>query len=143
MNEVIEDLKKRISDLLATHAEHLKTTTDNMQDNLTSTLSDKQGNYVQKVEDFEHKTKLLIDNLIEITGNLNNVSEFLSKRGSAFKALFTGQHKYWKGQYEMVKERVAKLGSEIKQQFGSETKDYIARTNSMTNDLNSNIQHTI
>ncbi|MBD3187653.1 hypothetical protein GF325_12535, partial [Candidatus Bathyarchaeota archaeon] len=143
MDEVIQDLKKRISELLATHVEHVKTTTDKMHDDLTQTLSDKQQNYVGKVQEFEQKTKLLIDNLIDITGKLNDVSQFLSKRGSAFKALFVGQHKYWKEIYESVKERVTKLGEEIKGQFTSETKEYITKTNDMTTDMNSNIRNIL
>ncbi|MHA1679880.1 MAG: hypothetical protein ACTSUE_02660 [Promethearchaeota archaeon] len=143
MNEVIEDLKARITKLLGTHVDHLKSTTDKMQGDLTSTLSSKQEKYVDKVKDFEQKTKLLIDNLVEITENLNNLSGFLAKRGSAFKALFVGQHKYWREVYQKVKVRVTRLGEEIKSQFGSETKDYIDATNSMTVDLNGSIQNIL
>lgn len=139
MNEVIEDLKKRISDLLAKHVTHLATTTGKMRDDVTSTLSNKQGTYVAKVEEFEDKTKLLIDNLVEITGQLGDVSKFLASRGSAFKALFTGQHTHWKGVHEMVKQRVTLLGADIKTQFDTETKQYIDATNKMTADLNSSV----
>nr|MDO8114617.1 helix-turn-helix domain-containing protein [Candidatus Sigynarchaeota archaeon] len=140
MNDVVEDLKKRITDILNKHVGHVKATTDNMGKDVTSTLSDKQANYVKKVEDFEYKTKLLIDNLVDISSQLADVSKFLGSRGSAFKALFTGQHTHWKEVYEAVKERVAKLGVEIKGQFDSETKDYIDATNGMTNNLNENVK---
>ncbi|MHA1714599.1 MAG: helix-turn-helix domain-containing protein [Promethearchaeota archaeon] len=140
MNEVIEDLKKRITDLLNKHVEHLKSTTNKMQDELTTTLSEKQSKYVNSVSSFGNKTKLLIDNLVEITNSLSDVSKFLSSRASAFKALFISQHKHWKDVYETVKTRVSKLGSEIKEQFDSETAEYIQKTNSMTEDMNSSIK---
>jgi sugar-specific transcriptional regulator TrmB len=140
MNAVVEDLKDRISKILATHAGHVEDTSGKMGDQVTSTLSDKQANYVKKVEDFEYKTKLLIDNLVDIVTKLSSVSEFLSKRGSAFKALIGGQHKHWLEIYTEVKERVTTLGADIKTQFDSETKDYIGETNSMTTALNDNVK---
>jgi hypothetical protein len=139
MNAVVEDLKKRISDILAKHNAHLLNTTGAMGKTVTSTLDTKQDNYVKKVEDFEYKTKLLIDNLVDISGQLESVSKFLGSRGSAFKALFVGQHKHWAEVYTAVKERVAALGGDIKTQFDSETKDYIGETNAMTKDLDTSV----
>ncbi len=139
MNAVVEDLKKRISDILAKHNTHLLNTTDAMGKSVTGTLDTKQANYVKKVEEFEFKTKLLIDNLVDISGQLQDVSKFLGSRGSAFKALFVSQHKHWAKVYADVKERVAALGVEIKENFDSETKDYIGETNAMTKDLDTSV----
>ncbi len=139
MNEVVEDLKKRITDILNKHNAHLLNTTGAMGKQVTGTLDTKQDNYVKKVEDFEYKTKLLIDNLVDISGQLQDVSKFLGSRGSAFKALFVSQHKHWAGVYSAVKDRVAALGGEIKTQFDSETKDYIGETNAMTKDLDTSV----
>ncbi|MHA1792456.1 MAG: helix-turn-helix domain-containing protein [Promethearchaeota archaeon] len=143
MNDAVETLKAKISKLLGDHIDHLKATTDKMQDDLTSMLSTKQETYVSRVRDFEDKTKLLIDNLIEITNNLSSVSEKLASRKSAWIALFTGKHNEWKEIYENVKERVMKLGSDIKNQFDKETNQYIEETNNMTVEMNDNIRNIL
>ena len=143
MNEVIEDLKKRISKILADHVDHLKTTTGTMSKDVTTTLSNKQDNYVKNVQEFEYKTKLLIDNLVDICTQLGDVSKFLASRGSAFKALFSGQHNHWKEVFDAVKERIMKLGDSIKGSFETETNGYIDKTNDMTKDLNANVMSVL
>lgn len=130
MNDVVEDLKNRISNILATHCDHVKNTSETMQEN-----------HIKEVQDFEHKTKLLIDNLDDISTQLGDVSKFLGSRGSAFKALFIGQHNHWKEVYASVKERIITLGAEIKDQFDKETTEYVDTIRNTLNSENAQLKN--
>ncbi|MBN2156113.1 MAG: hypothetical protein JW776_08720 [Candidatus Lokiarchaeota archaeon] len=113
MYDVIDELKRTITKLLYEQADHIKSTTDNLQSLLT-----------QNVSGFEENTLMLIDNLADISSKLSGLSDDLSKRGSAFKALFIGKHNEWKALNKEVRERVGKLSTTVKEGFTASTSEY-------------------
>ena len=69
--------------------------------------------------DLNGRMHLLLDNLVELTNQLQNVSTFLSSRGSAFKALLFGEHAHWKAVHEAIVQRLDLVPS-IKAQLDAE-----------------------
>jgi len=69
----------------------------------------------------EMKARLhvLLDNLVDLSMQLQGLSTFLSSRGSAFKALFIGEHAHWKAVHEAIVERLSIVES-IKAQLDEE-----------------------
>ncbi|TFG19948.1 MAG: hypothetical protein EU530_04625 [Promethearchaeota archaeon] len=129
MYDVIEELKRTITKLLYEQADHIKSTTDGLQNLL-----------IQNVSGFEENTLMLIDNLADISSKLSGLSHDLAKRGSAFKALFIGKHKEWKALNEEVKERVGKLSTSVKEGFTASTGEYTEKNQSILTEENNKLK---
>ncbi|MHA1109748.1 MAG: hypothetical protein ACTSRE_01505 [Promethearchaeota archaeon] len=129
INDLLEELKRTITKLLYEQADHIKSTTDGLQNLLK-----------QNVSGFEENTLMLIDNLADISSKLSGLSHDLAKRGSAFKALFIGKHKEWKALNEEVKERVGKLSTSVKEGFTASTGEYTEKNQSILTEENSKLK---
>ncbi|MBD3351541.1 MAG: hypothetical protein GF364_08645 [Candidatus Lokiarchaeota archaeon] len=143
MHNVVEDLKRRITKLLLEHTDHLKSTTNKMQDRLKSTVDTRQDELEGQVKSFEENTIVLIDNLQQISGNLGDLGEVLASRGSAFKALFLKRHKEWVALSQDIQERVTKLSGDMKDDFTASTQQYIQNTEKTKDNLKGEIESVL
>lgn len=139
MKAVLEELKKTISKLLLTHSDHVNTTTTKLKNQLNQRVEDRQNKLINQVQTFESNTVILIDNLKDINDKLTELGKILSSRGSAWKALFLGRHKYWMEVYEEIKERVSKISGSMKDDFKATTANYITETGATKTDLQKEI----
>ena len=128
MNDVVEELKRTITKLLYEHIDHVLSTTKKIETRLNDRFEERQGELIGSVKSFESNTVVLIDNLIDISSKVGDLSKVLKSRGSAFKALFAGKHKKWVELNKDVKERIGKISSSTKSDFVGSTSDYIANT---------------
>ncbi|MHA1728573.1 MAG: helix-turn-helix domain-containing protein [Promethearchaeota archaeon] len=139
MHDTVEELKRDISKLLFTHIDHIVATTDTMRGDLQEKIDSRQNKLIGQIKSFEDNTVVLIDNLIDISSKLTNLSKLLSKRGSAFKALFLGKHKDWVSLNEDIQEKISKLSSSTKSDFIGSTSEYIENTNSTKDSMKNEI----
>ncbi len=139
MNDVVEALKRTITKLLYEHIDHVLSTTKKIETRLIERFDERQGELIGSVKSFEDNTVVLIDNLIDISSKVGDLSKVLKSRGSAFKALFTGSHKQWVELNKDVKERIAKISSSTKSDFVGSTSDYITNTTKTKDILKSEI----
>ncbi|MHA1767804.1 MAG: hypothetical protein ACTSVK_16285, partial [Promethearchaeota archaeon] len=137
--KIIDDLKTQISGMLAEHIEHFENSNNNLRDSLNETLNTRHSDLAGQVLSFKKNTVVLIDNLKEISEEFGELAENLSKRGSAWKALFLGRHKLYKQKYEEVKERISAISGSMRKDFEDSTANYIKETGDTTKTLTSQI----
>jgi hypothetical protein len=142
INQVIEDLKNRISNVLSTHTEHVNTTTTQLKNSLNEHVENRHNKLSNQVENFRDKTILLIDNLKMIADDYSELGEILKSRGSAWKALFLGQHKLWQQMYNDIQEKISRLSGSMKVEFENSTKVYVEETKVTTTELQTDITDT-
>jgi sugar-specific transcriptional regulator TrmB len=142
INQVIEDLKNRISKVLLTHTEQINTTTTKLKNSLSEHVENRHQKLSSQVESFRDKTVLLIDNLKVIADDYSELGEILKSRGSAWKALFLGQHKLWQQMYNDIQEKISRLSGSMKSEFENSTKVYIEETHATTKELQNEIADT-
>ena len=139
MKKVLDELKQTFSGLLNEHVEHVNTTSGSLRDKLNERVSSRHDQLSSQVKAFEDKTIILIDNLKDISDKMTELGDILSKRGSAWKALFLGRHKNWQSLYEEIQERVGKISGGMKSDFTGSTSEYITETGQTTADLKSEV----
>lgn len=143
MDKVVTDLKDRIDALLKEHISNLNKTSSQLQTRLKDNVDNRHTILTNQVGQFKDTTVTLMDNLVDISTKLNDLSTELAKRGSAFKALFAGKHKKYVLIKDEVQERVSTISDNLKEEFTSSTVKYITDTQKTTNDLKNDVDGTI
>jgi sugar-specific transcriptional regulator TrmB len=143
MDKLVNDLKDRVDNLLNEHISTLNKTSTQLQNRLKDHVDNRHNILKNQVKQFRDTTLTLMENLVTTSEKLSDLSSEIAKRGSAFKALFTGKHKKYKTINQEIQEKVKTISDSLKEEFSGSTDVYIEDTQKTTTDLKNDVTSTV
>lgn len=143
MNKIVAGLKENISDLLLSHVDHLKETTESLETKLKTTFEGNHETIAQEITDFKTIIVELTDNLLEFADLYTGISKDLGSRFSAFKALLFKKHEEYQDKYDQVKDQILEYSEPLKEDFIEKSNKFIKTNKETTEKLKSELTEII
>ena len=140
MDKIVTDLKKRISNLLAEHLTHVKSTTSNLASGIHSKVENRHSIFKDQVNSYKESALRLLENLLNTANMFSNFSEDITKTGLFFTK---GKKTKFIERWNKIKQDVASVSKPFKDDFIKACNDYNSDTQTTTEELKSDATETM